>query len=308
MAQEVSLESLKPPSSLAQAVSSHVKPLLFRGESSVLSMAVPTHSYRFSLSIPRTEQVKQRALGRITTHTVFCLHMQLRRQDKTTEWVLKKRYSYFHNLQQLAEEYATKARRTNTLALQLPKRKLVGHRDPQYVNNLRIQLEEYLRSVVELIQSSYSSGMTSNPGVAASQIPLDALLTQLELPLAEETSAWEGTAELQDLVTAPLLGSHTHSTIDIRNEGIMWKQGGSKSGRAMSWRRRWFLLCGSSLHYYMGDDLKSHKGTLELADALVIAAPHEEQAFALRLSLKRTTGAGRREVWRLKARLFRRAG
>ena len=78
------------------------------------------------------------------------------------------------------------------------------------------------------------------------------------------------------------------------------KQGGSKSGKEASrgWKERWFVLTGSSLHYYAHPEAPTTKGTVELFGATVSEAALGEEAFGIVLRLAGGVSAlgGRREV------------
>ena len=219
--------------------------------------------------------------------------------SKTAHWQLKKRYGYFERVQQVAtrsakavgaapptlprcreprrlecnarpaddwgsQEYLLPTpryppfptpRQPPRAAASLPRRaphrrKLLGHNDPRYLSAFREELQVYIGTVVELVRRDCD----------ALNLELGDMLLKLELPAASDASTWEQREPMGGGGGAP-----------ISMDGFLRKQGGWKNaGKGVpqrKWRQRWFVLTGSSLHYYTDQSLGEYKGVLQLRGA-----------------------------------------
>lgn len=205
--------------------------------------------FRLWVTIPRTEEVYERHLGKGGARTVFVLQIHCKGAALTSSgagagstqtWQLKKRYGYFERVHRVAARCATAA----SALPALPRRKLINHRDPKYLAALREELQAYFGAVIDL--------------VASTGMGLDEVLQQLELPVGGDTVTWEASAAARYGAAAD------GRALPVEIEGFLRKQGGSKRHKERSWRERWFVLTGSSLHYYTHADSPTPKGVIEL--------------------------------------------
>lgn len=199
-------------------------------------------SWSLWVIIPRTEEVyENQVLGKGGARTVFVLQVSCKGAGAggsaggTQTWQLKKRYGYFERVAKVAEKCAAAA---GVKAPQLPQRKLIGHRDPKYLQALREQLQLYLEHVIELVQRT-----------TAGSLDLAGVLQRLELPTASDSATWEQRSRFGV--------AHDGKSLPIELEGFLRKQGGSKSDVKRGWKERWFVLTGSSLHYYSHPEVSS---------------------------------------------------
>ena len=207
-------------------------------------------SYGLWVTIPRTEEVHDTQHTHFVkgggARTVFVLAVHCKGAltspgvgaGSTQTWQLKKRYGYFERVQRVAAKCAAVSGEAPPA---LPRRKLVGHRDPKYLQALREDLQLYLERVIELMQRAH-------PGLSLSDV-----LQQLELPVASDSATWEQRSKFGI--------SAEGRSLPVEIEGQLRKQGGSKSGEKRGWKERWFVLTGSSLHYYTHPEAPATKVT-----------------------------------------------
>ena len=189
------------------------------------------------VTIPRCEETFERKnlAAASSARTVFVLEVHSKAGGGVTQtWSLNKRYGYFERIDRVASRFGP--------APTLPRRRMLNHREPKYLASLREELQLYMERVVELVWSS-----TREEGV-------DALLQRLELPMASAAGTWE-----QD-TTARFGAASGGRAQPVSLEGSLRKQGGSKRGKERGWKDRWFVLTGSSLHYYQHRDAPTPKG------------------------------------------------
>ena len=231
-------------------------------------------AYSLWVTIPRTEEVHElNVLGKGGARTVFVLQVHCKGSGavgspgvgagSTQTWLLKKRYGYFERIHRFASKCAASAGEPSPM---LPRRKLLGHRDPKYLHTLREELQAYLERVIDIARRTTASSMS-----------LTSLLQHLELPVATDSVTWEQRSRFGAAADG--------RSLPVEIEGLLRKQGGSKSDVKRRWRERWFVLTGSSLHYYANPEAPSTKGTIELHAATVVEADLGEEAFGIVLHL-----------------------
>ena len=205
-------------------------------------------------------------LGKYGGKTVFVLQVHCKGGEiqstgkvgagSTQTWQLKKRYGYFERVDRFA---ATCAAAAGEAAPSRPRRKLLNHRDPKYLQALREELQLYLERVIELVQRT--------------GLELPDVLQKLELPVASESLTWEQRSRFGVAAGG--------KTLAVELEGFLRKQGGSKSDVKRGFKERWFVLTGSSLHYYVSPEAPQPKGTIELALSAITEAVLGEERFAM---------------------------
>ena len=233
------------------------------------------------IMIPRTEEFHERhLLGRGGARTTFVLQIHCKGAagaGSAQTWELKKRYGYFERIHRLALKCAEAV---NEPPPALPRRKIINHRDPKYLAALREELQQYMEHVVALVTM----------GIASSGEGVDGVLQRLELPMASESASWEQV----------MAGSGQAQPVAL--EGFLRKQGGSKRGKGLGWKERWFILTGSSLHYYQHRDDPKPKGCVEVKYSWVGeleaagAEADAEENFVIVLRLADAEGPIGREV------------
>jgi CRP-like cAMP-binding protein len=212
------------------------------------------------VTIPRTEEVYEKHLGKSSSRTTFILEVRCTGlaaaagAGSTQSWTLQKRYGYFERVQKVAAKCAAEAKLPVPT---LPRRKFLNHRDPKYLAELREQLQQYMEVVVDLV--CRSADLDSDG--------LEGVLQILELPVATSAAATSATWEQGG--HARFGASAGGKAQPVALEGQLRKQGGSKRGKERGWKERWFVLTGSSLHYYSYRDAPSTKGVIELASGWV---------------------------------------
>ena len=137
------------------------------------------------ITIPRTEEVWEKSrYGKGSSRTSFVLLVHCKGAlmspaagaGSTQTWQLKKRYGYFERVHKVATRCVSACGEPPPI---LPRRKLLNHRDPKYLQALREELQAYLEHVVGLVQRSGLCGT------------LEELLILLELPVASDAAVWE---------------------------------------------------------------------------------------------------------------------
>ncbi len=230
----------------------------------------PSAAWSLWVTIPRTEEVYElQVLGKGGARTVFVLQVNCKGAGSgishsigagsTQTWQIKKRYGYFERVHKVATKCAEAS---GVRPPELPRRKLVGHRDPKYLRTLREQLQLYLEQVIDLVQRT-----------TVGSLDLATVLQQLELPIASDSATWEQRSRFG-------VGADGKS-LPIEIEGFLRKQGGSKSDVKRGWKERWFVLAGSSLHYYTQPEAPTTKGVIELQSARVEEQVLGEEAFGI---------------------------
>ena len=228
-------------------------------------------SFSLWVTIPRTEEVHEKnqvMLGRGGARTVFVLQVNCKGAmtspgagaGSTQTWLVKKRYGYFERVHRSTVKLAAAS---GLDAPPLPKRKMLYHRDPKYLQALREELQLYLERAIDVVQRA----------TTGADLGLTEVLDRLELPVANETTTWEQRSRFGVAADG--------KSLPVEMEGFLRKQGGSKSDKARGWKERWFVLTGSSLHYYQNPEAPSIKGTIELQHASVDAAVLGEEAFGM---------------------------
>ncbi|KAL1527429.1 hypothetical protein AB1Y20_016095 [Prymnesium parvum] len=199
------------------------------------------------VTIPRTEEVVDNTGGslvRRAARTVFVVQVGCKVGGRAQQWQHHKRYGYFERLAQTAGRAAKSLGETPP---PLPRRRLLGHTDPRYLSAFRDELQVYMSSAVELVRRECH----------ARDAELGEMLLMLELPPASDAATWERRGPDVGVGEAP-----------IACDGYLRKQGGwhsaKPSAQQRKWRQRWFVLTGSSLHYYTDNSFSMHRGTLEL--------------------------------------------
>ena len=228
-------------------------------------------SYRLWVTIPRTEEVHDKSFhGNNSTRTSFVLLVHCKGAlvspgagaGSAQTWQLKKRYGYFERVHKVAAKCADAIGESSPA---LPRRKL-NHRDPRYLQVLREALQAYLERVIDVVERSGACGS------------LEQTLSLLELPVANDAAAWD--AGQATRFAAPAGGR----VQPVSLEGYLRKQGGSKAHKEKAWRERWFVLTGSSLHYFAHPDAKSPKGArLQSTTCLDHAQPRSCGASRMRI-------------------------
>ena len=213
------------------------------------------------VNIPRTEEVYElQVLGKVGARTVFVLQVSCKGAGSGSQsWQLKKRYGYFERVHKLATKCAEAG---GVRPPELPRRKLIWRRDPKYLRTLREQLQLYLEQVIDLVQRT-----------TVGSLDLATVLQQLELPIASESAQWEQ----RNLFGVAADGK----SLPVEMEGFLRKQGGSKSDVWRGWKDRWFVLAGSSLHYYMQPEAPTINGVIELRGARVEEHVLGEEVFGI---------------------------
>ena len=244
----------------------------------LMPSAADKGAYSLWVTIPRTEEVyeKHLGIGKSAYRTLFVLQVHCKgggaltnpgSAGSTQTWQLKKRYGYFERVHKLAAKFSSA---TRDAPPPLPRRKMLGHRDPKYLATLREELQAYLERVIELLQRT-GEGM----GV-------EDILQNLELPMATESGTWEQRTRFG--------GPADGRAQPVALEGFLRKQGGSKHHKEKAWRERWFVLTGSSLHYYAHQNAAAPKGAVELADAWIGEDSAESSAAAYCILLRLADG------------------
>ena len=109
-------------------------------------------------------------------------------------WQLRKRYGYFEKV--VAVRAAAAAAACSMTPPSLPKRKIFGHKNPRYIARLRVDLEAYMRRVVELLHA-LTCGVDDTPDAEALQHLLG--LLDLVAPSRSSSSRQRYNAASRDL-------------------------------------------------------------------------------------------------------------
>jgi CRP-like cAMP-binding protein len=249
------------------------------------SIADAPAAWSLWVNIPRTEEVFElQVLGKVGARTVFVLQVSCKGAGSGTSqtWQLKKRYGYFERVHKLVTKCAEAG---GVRPPELPRRKLIWRRDPKYLRTLREQLQLYLEQVIDLVQRT-----------TVGSLDLATVLQQLELPIASESATWEQRSRFGVAADG--------KSLPVEMEGFLRKQGSSKSDVWRGWKDRWFVLAGSSLHYYMQPEAPTTNGVIELRGARVEEHVLGEEVFGIvvhdtsgRVVMLAATSASNRSEW-----------
>ena len=150
-------------------------------------------------------------------------------------WQLRKRYGYFEKV--VAVRAAAAAAACSMTPPSLPKRKIFGHKNPRYIARLRVDLEAYMRRVVELLHA-LTCGVDDTPDAEALQHLLGLLdLVAPSRSSETSTSSRESAREAHDAAAERLWNRTLHDPVEARRllQGVGPAAGSAAGAGADAW-------------------------------------------------------------------------